>query len=171
MFPQVVLMRARNAPFSSGDDPAYFLNRKLQPTQRPDQRLPDSDLLKAIHVYAADFYARALPGGEGAVDVKSMDETALLAFGILLEEAAESMLGETGDLALVEGREVAVDEAANAIKAEGETEKLDAVGPLPSTNADYSVKMPASSQSYYSGERERKRRKLGSGSAPSHDDR
>lgn len=32
-----------------------------------------------------------------------MDETALIAFGVLMEELAEEVLGETGDLALVEG--------------------------------------------------------------------
>jgi len=31
-----------------------------------------------------------------------MDETALIAFGILLEETAREALGETGDLALTE---------------------------------------------------------------------
>lgn len=32
-----------------------------------------------------------------------MDETALLALGILLEETAEQLLGKSGDLALTEG--------------------------------------------------------------------
>ena len=35
-----------------------------------------------------------------------MDETALLAMGILLEEAAKEILGESGDLVFVEGDEV-----------------------------------------------------------------
>lgn len=35
-----------------------------------------------------------------------MDETALIAMGILLEEAAKESLGETGDMALVEGEEI-----------------------------------------------------------------
>lgn len=33
---------------------------------------------------------------------KCMDETALIALGILLEETAKETLGETGDLALIE---------------------------------------------------------------------
>ncbi len=35
-----------------------------------------------------------------------MDETALLAVGILLEEAAEEVLGEKGDMVFVEGEEL-----------------------------------------------------------------
>lgn len=34
---------------------------------------------------------------------RSMDDTALLAVGILLEEAADEVLGETGDMVFVEG--------------------------------------------------------------------
>jgi hypothetical protein len=58
-------------------------------------------LLKTIHAYASDFYANATSNG-GKSDWKSLDETALLAMGILLEEAAVEALGKTGDLALVE---------------------------------------------------------------------
>lgn len=39
-----------------------------------------------------------------------MDETALLALGILIEEMAKEELGETGDLALVEGQELSEEE-------------------------------------------------------------
>ena len=46
----------------------------------------------------SDFYARATEHG-GKYDWKSLDETALLALGILIEEAAVEVLGETGDLA------------------------------------------------------------------------
>jgi hypothetical protein len=66
-----------------------------------DQRLPDSDLLKAIHAYASDFYSMATPD-QGRCDFRSMNETALLAMGVLLEEAAVEVLGETGDMVLVE---------------------------------------------------------------------
>lgn len=70
----------------------------------PNCRLPDSDLLKTIHTYASDFYSRAtLNGGQG--DFKSMDETALLALAILLEEFSKESLGDTGDLVFVEGKE------------------------------------------------------------------
>jgi hypothetical protein len=39
-----------------------------------------------------------------------MDETALIAMGILMEEMAKESLGETGDLVLVEGEEIRSDE-------------------------------------------------------------
>lgn len=86
--------------------------------------LPDSDLLKTIHSYASHFY-RDLPanrrtvrndstdGGIGSgigvgegISERSMDETALLAFGILLEEASREALGRRGDLVFTEGMEV-----------------------------------------------------------------
>lgn len=35
-----------------------------------------------------------------------MDETALIAMGILVEETAKESLGETGDMVLVEGEEI-----------------------------------------------------------------
>jgi hypothetical protein len=67
----------------------------------PERRLPDSDLLKAIHAYASDFYSMATHD-KGSCDFRSMNETALLALGVLLEEAAVDVLGETGDMVLVE---------------------------------------------------------------------
>ena len=75
-----------------------------------EQRLPDSDLLKAIHAYTSDFYGRATANG-GLLDFESLDETALLGLGILLEEMAEHVLGDTGDLAFVEGE--GINDAAN----------------------------------------------------------
>lgn len=125
--------------------------------------LPDSDLLKAIHAYTADFYARTISpsvlsrrpsnahrqtnstrkrkrtevgadeagkddekdefssaepasnvretGNKAKKDQKmaawpstaSLDETALLALGILLEESCLQVLGRTGDLVFTEG--------------------------------------------------------------------
>ena len=44
-------------------------------------------------------------GREDNLDVRSMDETALLAFGILLEEAARETLGKDGDLVFTEGED------------------------------------------------------------------
>lgn len=43
-------------------------------------------------------------------DQRSMDDTALLAVGILMEELAELALGETGDLVLVEGERISDDD-------------------------------------------------------------
>jgi hypothetical protein len=95
--PEEVLFRRRGAPIRYEEDDIYCADRHLE----PHQRLPDSDLLKTIHAYASDFYANAVPDG-GEPGFKSLDETALLAMGILLEEAAAEALGKTGDLALVE---------------------------------------------------------------------
>ena len=78
--------------------------------------LPDSDLLKAIHTYAADFYSKMAADGP-AVDYKSMDETALLAFGILMEEMADELLGTTGDLALTEGQIVVSEDDSDMLTA------------------------------------------------------
>lgn len=95
--PDEVLFRRRGAPVRYEEDDIYCADRHLG----PHQRLPDSDLLKTIHAYSSDFYANAT-SDHGKSDFKSLDETALLAMGILLEEAAVEALGKTGDLALVE---------------------------------------------------------------------
>ena len=101
LYPEEVLYKSINAPDRFHERDAYWADRYLS----PDQTLPDSDLLKGIHAYASDIYGRATSDG-GKTDVRSLNETALLAFGILLEEAAGQMLGRTGDLALVEGEPI-----------------------------------------------------------------
>lgn len=68
-----------------------------------EDNLPDSDLLKAIHAYASDFYSRTT-ADHGANDFSSLDGTALIAIGCLLEETMEKVLGENGDMVLVEPR-------------------------------------------------------------------
>ena len=95
--PEEVLFRRKGAPARYAEDDVYDANRHLQ----LHQRLPDSDLLKTIHAYAADYYG-AFSKKDSSLDFRSMDETALLAMGILLEEAAAHYLGSTGDLALVD---------------------------------------------------------------------
>ena len=101
-----MLFRRRGAPVRYVENDIYWADRYL----KKEQVLPDTDLLKAVHVYASDYYGKAL-GPQGDVSFESMDETALLAVGILLEEAAKHVLGETGDLALVEGESVSENEA------------------------------------------------------------
>ncbi len=71
--------------------------------------LPDGSLLKSVHGYASRFYAATAARlgprctvGTRIVDERSMDETAMLAFGILLEEAAREPLGKRGDLVFTE---------------------------------------------------------------------
>ena len=99
------MFRRAGAPVRYEEFDIYWSNRYLE----GDQVLPDTDLLKAVHTYASDFYHKAL-GTQGEVSFGSMDETALLAMGILLEEAAEHILGETGDLVFVEGEEISTSE-------------------------------------------------------------
>jgi len=94
--PDEVLFRRQGAPVRYDEDDIYDAGRQLP----AGVSLPESDLLKVIHAYVADFYDRSVDDNKS--DVKSMDETALLAMGVLLEEAAAGALGPTGDLALVE---------------------------------------------------------------------
>ncbi|KAG4436405.1 hypothetical protein IFR05_008098 [Cadophora sp. M221] len=97
--PEAVLFRGKNAPTRYAESDIYFTNER-----QSTQGLPESDLLKALHCYASDFYSRAtIDGGIG--DWKSMDETALIALGILVKEASLASLGQTGDLAFTEGEQ------------------------------------------------------------------
>ncbi|EKG14792.1 hypothetical protein MPH_08067 [Macrophomina phaseolina MS6] len=98
--PDDTLFRTKNAPIRYEEDDIYFAHRYLA----SHQILPDSDLLKALHAYTSDFYSASF-GDQARRDWRSMDETALLALGILIEEAAVDILGETGDLAFVEGED------------------------------------------------------------------
>jgi len=67
-------------------------------------KLPESDVLKALHCYISDFYSSAT--SNEAVGVwGSLDESALLCLGVLIEEAVREILGETGDLVFTEGDE------------------------------------------------------------------
>ncbi|KAF4507950.1 hypothetical protein G6O67_004394 [Ophiocordyceps sinensis] len=73
----------------------------------PRSALPASDLLQTILGYTSGFCGamarknRPRLGGRD-VDERSMDETALLAFGILLEEAGREALGRLGALVFTE---------------------------------------------------------------------
>ncbi|TKA74386.1 hypothetical protein B0A55_04512 [Friedmanniomyces simplex] len=103
--PEEILFRRKGAPVRFAEDDVYEADRHLE----PHHRLPDSDLLKTIHAYAADYYNHTSKT-PGNVDIRSLDETALLAVGILLEEASAHALGTTGDLAFVESSEAVVGE-------------------------------------------------------------
>ena len=98
--PEEVLFRRKGAPERFEENDLYWADRHLT----SDQILPDSDLLKAVHTYASDFYGRVTVD-KGLGDFQSMDETALLTLGILLEESAKESLGEDGDLVFVEGED------------------------------------------------------------------
>lgn len=87
-----------------------------------DALFPDSDLLKAIHRYAAEYYARTLPPAEQRLSNQSLDETALLALGTLLEQAVVRCLGENGELELVEKRSAGDDKGSEGWEDEAEAE-------------------------------------------------
>ena len=117
--PDEILFQDPEAPIRYGENDIYFAERYLEPSQQ----LPDSDLLKALHCYASDFYASRTEKG-GKKDFLSLDETALLALGILIEEAAYEGLGETGDLALVESEDEQSDDSVIVKKEEDADDML-----------------------------------------------
>ncbi|KAF2737861.1 hypothetical protein EJ04DRAFT_510047 [Polyplosphaeria fusca] len=100
--PDEVLFKQRNAPPRYEETDRYFAHTRLP----SGQALPGSDLLKALHPYLSRYYARSAEDPNSKV-WKSMDETALLALGILIEESCKVRLGETGDLAFLERAETA----------------------------------------------------------------
>jgi hypothetical protein len=105
--PEAVLFRRHNAPTRYAEDDLYFANERYLQTE-----LPDSDLLKSLHSYTSDFYSRATIEG-GTTDYQSLDGTALLSLGILLEEATRDLLGRTGDLVFTEGEQLQAQEFFN----------------------------------------------------------
>ncbi|KAI1401666.1 hypothetical protein F4819DRAFT_314661 [Hypoxylon fuscum] len=109
--PEQVLFRRIGAPVRYAEKDIYQAHEGLRDGGLGV--LPDSDVLKAIHSYSSHFYAvgarrrREIVGPVvRSVDERSMDETALLAFGILLEEAGRDALGRKGDLVFTEGVEL-----------------------------------------------------------------
>jgi len=118
-----ILYRRKRAPKRNPENDIYFADRYLDASK--DQALPDSDLLKSIHQYASDFYATVplaepvqarrkrneqgeliagQPRPPRSYDYKSLDGTALIAMGILVEEMARDALGESGHLVFTEPR-------------------------------------------------------------------
>jgi hypothetical protein len=109
--PEEVLFRKQRLAKQPIDE-SYFAHEDLP----SDQPLPPSELLKALHVYAAEYYEFAT-ADNGKDDSATMDGTALLAMGILIEELAREALGDTGDLVLVEGEELSEDEQGTGPKS------------------------------------------------------
>ncbi|ORY68667.1 uncharacterized protein BCR38DRAFT_423984 [Pseudomassariella vexata] len=111
--PEEVLFRRIGAPIRYAEKDIYHAHERLPDAGR--DMLPDSDMLKSIHRYASHFYGR-LPATEVGktsgghdkenIDERTMDETALLAFGILLEEVGREALGKRGDMVFTEGVQV-----------------------------------------------------------------
>jgi hypothetical protein len=106
--PEEVIFSRKRAPQRYAEKDRYFANEFLPDAGR--DILPHSDMVKAVHRYASHFYealgrrcAGEPRGNIGRVNERSMDETALLAFGILLGESAWYSLGKGGDLVFTEG--------------------------------------------------------------------
>jgi hypothetical protein len=100
MKPDELLFKRYNAPTRFAETDQYFANRHLG----PHRKLPHSELLISLHAYISEFYGCSIPR-KSKKAWRSMDETALLAMGILIEEAAKESLGETGDLTFTEGED------------------------------------------------------------------
>jgi hypothetical protein len=108
MPPEEVLYRRLHAPDRWADHDVYMAHER-ELLNGGDGVLPSSDLLTAIHFFSSHFYdalgRRHSAHSENGwnFNYRSLDETALLSLGILLEEAARETLGEKGHLAFAEG--------------------------------------------------------------------
>ncbi|KAI5783533.1 hypothetical protein EDC01DRAFT_209662 [Geopyxis carbonaria] len=60
---------------------------------------PGNDIMTAIHRYSMEFYHAS---GMDDVSNGSMDESALLAIGVLLEETIHELLSQSGHMALID---------------------------------------------------------------------
>ncbi|KAF3934116.1 hypothetical protein ABW19_dt0209501 [Dactylella cylindrospora] len=82
--------------------PKWHMPDEVDMIMRDDNRTkeyPDSDLLKAVHAYTADFFRAK---GWEAVGTRMLDEEALVAVGLLLEEWCREAVGKQGDLVFLE---------------------------------------------------------------------
>ena len=149
-----MLFRRKGAPIRYEEDDFYWADRDLT----KEQRLPESDLLKAIHAYASDFYGRAVKW-RGKVDFESLDETALLAVGILMEEMAREVLGETGDLAFVEGEHDGVDRAEEGMHPEEATSGEEERPESSATASEVASKAATLDKGISGGDRRRRKRR------------
>jgi hypothetical protein len=113
--PDEVLFKQSNAPIRYEETDYYFANENLP----VGQQLPSGDLLSTLHAYISRLYSRT-EGPDTEKAWKCMDETALIAFGILMEETAREVLGDTGDLALTEAAD---EEEERVLAAEEEEEE------------------------------------------------
>ncbi|OLN86390.1 hypothetical protein CCHL11_06378 [Colletotrichum chlorophyti] len=160
--PEEVLFRRKAAPERFAEFDLYMAHERNLPAPA-HASLPDSDLLKAVHSYASHFYA-VLGGpkrnssyqvGTRSIDERSMDESALLAFGILLEEAGRDILGAKGDMVFTEGEEVTAPDDATQ-------ESRSALHLSANTDAEQNPRQPLSVSFVDLGswKRARKRRKM-----------
>ncbi|RCI09216.1 hypothetical protein L249_1429 [Ophiocordyceps polyrhachis-furcata BCC 54312] len=117
--PDEVLFRCNKAPQRYEEYDIYRAHDDLP--QGGHGVLPDSDMLRAIHSYVRRFYKSVARGKTMNANERSMDETALLAFGILLEEAVTEIFGENGDLVFTERAGADGDELASRKKGGGKS--------------------------------------------------
>ncbi|EMD85131.1 hypothetical protein COCC4DRAFT_66626 [Bipolaris maydis ATCC 48331] len=94
--PDEVLFKRKNAPIRYEEDDYYPAHNRLSAHQ-----LPRGELSTSIHAYITHMYAQVDARGRN-IRWRHLDGTVLLALGILLEETARSVIGETGDLAFTE---------------------------------------------------------------------
>ena len=107
--PEEVLFRRKEAPLRWPHYDIYMAHERDLPDEGRDV-LPSSDLLKSLHSYTSRFYDALGDDGRRKahfiagrnINERSMDETALLALGILLEEAGREVLGARGDMVFTE---------------------------------------------------------------------
>jgi hypothetical protein len=121
--PDEVLFKQANAPIRYEETDYYNAHTRLP----ADQQLPSGELLTAIHAYVSKLYSRTADG-DSQPTWRCMDETALIAFGILMEETAREVLGETGDFAFVEAAD---EEEEEAFGVRDELEETDMDSPKP----------------------------------------
>jgi hypothetical protein len=114
--PDEVLFKQKNAPIRYEETDYYFDHANL-PAEQP---LPPGELLSTLHAYIAKLYSRT-ECFEMEKVWKCMDGTALIAFGILMEETVREALGETGDFAFTE----AADEEEERVLADGDEQDSD----------------------------------------------
>ncbi|KAK2074280.1 hypothetical protein P8C59_008500 [Phyllachora maydis] len=105
--PEEALFQKTHAPQRFAEDDVYFLDDDDDDDDHVDQAvsLPDTSMADAVHSYVAHFYeahhqrrarvAAAQPHHR-RLDERGLDETALLAMCVLLEEAGRARLGRKG---------------------------------------------------------------------------
>lgn len=94
--PDEVIFKQARAPTRFYETDYYYAH-----SHRPPQLFPDEMLLSALHAYVSKLYCQNTDP-EDIKTWKCMDESALIAFGTLIEETVVDLLGEEGDLVFTE---------------------------------------------------------------------
>ncbi|KKA29603.1 hypothetical protein TD95_000704 [Thielaviopsis punctulata] len=140
--PQEALFRRTEAPSLFAEYDLYNAHTRMLPADTTAGVLPSSELLTGIHAYASTFYealgTTTQNGRRGRkrehfrhdinVNECSLDETALLAFGVLLEEAGRELLGRTGEMVFTEGQKVERESGSKRPRQKDADESADIVG-------------------------------------------